>query len=162
MLPNLLSSLPFGAGVPTRQINAENPTGEKGGACKWDPDPSDPNLVHSGAALDLGRGWKVRPFIQVKAGQTVTLADIEGPGCINEFFITSNLAEYRALVLRFYWDGEAAPSIEVPMGDFFARGGRPQERLQQLLADAVPPPCPHHVGEPGQPGCGGGGLPHLV
>ena len=139
MLPNLLSSLPYGAGVPTRQINAENPTGEKGGACKWDPDPSDPNLAHSGSSLDLGRGWKVRPFIQVKAGQTVTLADIEGPGCINEFFITSNLAEYRALVLRFYWDEEAAPSIEVPMGDFFARGHDTAPHLVNSLPVVVGP-----------------------
>ena len=28
----------------------------------------------------------------------------------------------RACVLRFYWDGEETPSVEVPMTDFFAVG----------------------------------------
>lgn len=118
----ILGGLPYQGGAVTRQINAENPTGEKGGACMWDPDPEDPNLFHSRAALDLGRGWKVRPFIPLKAGETATLADIAGPGCINQIWITSDLPEFRALVLRFYWDDEAVPSVEVPLGDFFAMG----------------------------------------
>jgi hypothetical protein len=72
--------------------------------------------------MNLGKGWKVRPFIRVKAGETATLADIKGPGTINQFFITSDLREYRALVLRIYWDSESTPSVEVPLGDFFAMG----------------------------------------
>ncbi len=52
------------------------------------PDPSDPALFHSGPARKLGKGWKVNPFIRVQAGETVTLADIKGPGVITEFFIT--------------------------------------------------------------------------
>jgi len=126
----MLGSLPHRAGLVTRQISAENPTGAKGGGAIWDPDPQDPNLPHSGPALALGRGWKVRPFIQVKRGETATLADILGPGCINHIFITSDLPEYRALVLRITWDDEPTPSVEVPLGDFFALGH-----------DAVP----HHV-----------------
>ncbi|MHB9033476.1 MAG: glycoside hydrolase family 172 protein [Anaerolineae bacterium] len=136
---NLLGMLPYNVGVPTRQISAENPTGEKGRACLWDPDPSDPNLAHSGAALDLGRGWKVRPFIPVKAGETVTLADIEGPGCINQFWITSDLADYRALVLRFYWDDEPGPSVETPLGDLFALGHDPAPHLVTSLPVTVGP-----------------------
>ncbi len=27
---------------------------------------------------------------------------------------------YRLTILRFYWDGEETPSVEVPIGDFFA------------------------------------------
>lgn len=119
---DMLSQLPFRAGEITRQINGENPTGEKGGACRWDPDPKDPNLPHSNAAADLGKGWKVHPFIKLPAGETATLADIDGPGCINFFSITSNLPRYRELVLRIYWDDETTPSVEVPMGDFFAMG----------------------------------------
>ena len=121
-MQGVLASLPYQAGVTTRQISAENPTGEKGMACPWDPNPDDPNLVHSRPAMDLGRGWKVHPFIKVKAGETVALADIDGPGIINQFWITSDLPLYRALVLRFYWDDEQEPSVEVPMGDFFAMG----------------------------------------
>ncbi|HZT43284.1 MAG TPA: glycoside hydrolase family 172 protein [Chthonomonadaceae bacterium] len=122
MGPEILSGLPYQSGVTTRQISAENPTGEKSGGCRWDPDPTNPTLRHSAAALELGRGWKVRPFISVAARETVTLADIEGPGCINEIFLTSNVPEYRALVLRFYWDEEETPSVETPLGDFFAMG----------------------------------------
>ncbi len=134
-----LGALPYQTGAVTRQISAENPTGEKGQACRWEPNPSDPNLIHSGAALDLGRGWKVRPFIRVRAGEQVMLADIAGPGCINEFFITSDLPEHRALVLRMYWDGEDTPSVEVPLGDFFARGHDSAPHLVNSLPVTVGP-----------------------
>ena len=118
----MLGGLPSRSGQVTRQISPENPTGARGGACHWDPDPQDPNLPHSGPALALGRGWKVRPFIRIKRGETAILADIAGPGCINHIFITSDLPEYRALVLRIAWDDESTPSVEVPLGDFFAMG----------------------------------------
>jgi len=135
---HLLGSLPLAHGIVTRQISAENPTGEKGGACRWDPNPADPDLYHSGAALDLGRGWKVRNAIRLRSGQTAVLADISGSGCIKEFYITSDLPEYRALVLRFYWDGETTPSVEVPLGDFFAMGHDSAPHLVNSL--------PVHVG----------------
>jgi hypothetical protein len=140
---NILGSLPFQSGAVTRQINAENPTGGKGRACLLDPNLPDPEtqlpLPHAGAALDLGRGWKVHPFIRVKAGETVTLAQIDASGCINEFFITSDLPELRALVLRFYWDGEELPSVEVPLGDFFAMGHDASPHLVNSLPVTVGP-----------------------
>jgi len=56
----------------TRSISAENPTGEKGRAvCR----PTAGSVF----ARDLGQGWKVAPYTHVKAGQTLTLAEIEGP-----------------------------------------------------------------------------------
>ena len=110
------------AGVVTRQISAENPTGVKNGGCRAVPDPSDPDLRHSAAARELGIGWKVRPFISLKSGDTVDLADIKGPGCINELFLTSDIACFSSLVLRIYWDGEPSPSVECPLGAFFAMG----------------------------------------
>jgi len=61
-----VSSEPLYAGVVTRQISAENPTGEKGEGCKWVPNPADPNLKHSGMASHLGMGWKVRSFIHIQ------------------------------------------------------------------------------------------------
>jgi hypothetical protein len=44
MIPSFggLGALPFQAGVVTRQITPENPTGGKGAAAPWEPDPSDP------------------------------------------------------------------------------------------------------------------------
>lgn len=50
------------------------------------------------------------------------LADIDGPATITYFWITTDLAELRRLILRVWWDDEATPSIEVPLGDFFAMG----------------------------------------
>lgn len=107
------------SGVITRQINAENPTGAKGGGCR--AVPSD-DLKFSKAARKLGKGWKVNPFISLQHGKTAVLADIEGPGCVNEFWLTSDLLHFNDLVLRMYWDNEDNPSVEVPMGSFFAMG----------------------------------------
>ncbi len=118
----MLEQLPFVHGIATRQISAENPTGEKGKACLWDPDPSNPVLPHSHVAQDMGRGWKVHPFITLDPGETAILADINGPGCINEFFITAATSRLSELVLRIYWDNEESPSVECPLGAFFAMG----------------------------------------
>ena len=85
------------------------------------PNPSDPTPAASGrAADDLGQGWKVRPFLRVNKGQTATLMDVDGPGVIQHIWMVEGLS--RANVLRFYWDGETTPSIEVPAPDFFAVG----------------------------------------
>ncbi len=110
-----LGNLPLISTSKTRSICAENPNGEVGGGAKAEPDSN-------GAAARLGRGWKVRPCITLQAGQTVTLADVEGPGTIQHIWITVDPKAYRDCLLRFYWDGEASPSIEVPLGDFFACG----------------------------------------
>jgi hypothetical protein len=100
----------------TRSISAENFTGEKGQG----------GMAVEGhgarAARDLGQGWKVSPAINIAPGQTVTLADIAGPGAIQHIWITVAPVWWRKLVLRFYWDNEATPSIEVPLGDFFCSG----------------------------------------
>ena len=118
----MMNRIPYMAGVVTRQISAENPTGEKGGGCHWVPNPADPMLSHSGPAMKLGKGWKVRPFISVKAGETVVLADIDGMGMISELFFTSSHPRFSELILRIYWDNEENPSVEVPAGAFFCIG----------------------------------------
>jgi hypothetical protein len=51
-----------------------------------------------------------------------TLADIAGPGAIQHIWMTTFPGNWRRLILRSYWDKEAAPSIECPYGDFFANG----------------------------------------
>ncbi|MGA9798764.1 MAG: glycoside hydrolase family 172 protein [Terriglobales bacterium] len=64
-------------------------------------------------------------WVEVKAGATVTLADIKGAGSIRHIWFTINSPSpfhLRELVLRMYWDGEADPSVEVPIGDFFGTG----------------------------------------
>lgn len=119
---DILAGLPMMAGAVTRQISAENPTGEKGGACRWAPDPTNPDLPYSKHSVDLGKGWKVRPFVPVEAGETLLMADIEGPGIINEIFLTANNERFSELVLRIYWDDETEPSVETTMGAFFCMG----------------------------------------
>jgi len=54
-----------------------------------------------------------------RPGETFTLADIDGPGAIRHIWMTPT-GNYRNTILRFYWDGEETPSVEVPVGDFFA------------------------------------------
>lgn len=58
-------------------------------------------------------------------GETLTLLDEAGPGEITHVWITiASDEEYhlKRLVLRMYWDGEATPSVEAPVGDFFGLG----------------------------------------
>jgi hypothetical protein len=67
----------------------------------------------------------VRPFLKPKAGETVTLMDTAGPGLIQHIWMateTNWAGNGRACVLRYYWDDEITPSVEVPLTDFFAVG----------------------------------------
>ncbi len=65
-----------------------------------------------------------RDSIKVLPGETVTLADVSGPGIIRRIWMTSNTKGPigRTLVLRMYWDGLDTPAVEVPFGDFFGVG----------------------------------------
>ena len=136
-----LGSLPFLTGAETRSVCPENPTGEKGKGGMAVPNPADPNLPFSRAASDLGQGWKVRPFIKPKPGETVTIMDVDGPGIIEHIWMATETDwkdNGRACVLRFYWDGEATPSIEVPMTDFFAVGHDIFARVNSLAVVVNP------------------------
>jgi hypothetical protein len=73
----------------------------------------------SGAARELGRGWKISPSIQIQSGETRVLADISGSGAIQHIWMTPT-GTWRFSILRFYWDGAETPAVEVPVGDFFA------------------------------------------
>jgi hypothetical protein len=73
------------------------------------------------SARELGQGWKVSPSVEIKAGSTFTLAEIKGPGCIQQIWMTPT-GNWRRSIVRCYWDGETEPSVECPVGDFFACG----------------------------------------
>jgi hypothetical protein len=109
-----MGGLPLLSDAETRSISAENTTGARGAGAQ--------------AENHLGAGWKGRPCITLPNGETVTLAEIDGPGCIRHIWFTvtdrgpRGRTVLRDIVLRFYWDGEETPSIEVPIGDFFANG----------------------------------------
>ena len=107
----------------TRSISPENFTGEKGKGGMAIPDPEAPrNMANaSWAARDLGQGWKVNPFIIIKPGETITLAEIDGSGAIQHIWMTPT-GNWRFSIVRIYWDDEETPSVEVPVGDFFGMG----------------------------------------
>src|SRR4051794_9298039 len=58
----------------------------------------------------------------IASGETRVLADIEGPGAIQQIWATVRGARWRFLILRIYWDDQRHPSVECPIGDFFANG----------------------------------------
>jgi hypothetical protein len=101
----------------TRSISTENPTGEKGkgGMMKLGKGTG------SNAARELGQGWKVNPCITIKADTTYVLADITGPGAIQQIWFTPT-GNWRFSIIKIYWDNETSPSVEVPAGDFFVQG----------------------------------------
>ncbi len=126
-----LSSLPLLRHAETRSISAENPTGEKGGGAKAVPDAGAPSS-------ELGAGWKARPAIDLAGHQTATLADVKGPGVIKHIWMTVDPKAYRDCVLRFYWDNETSPSVEVPLGDFFAEGHGVRYNVNSLMVTVNP------------------------
>jgi hypothetical protein len=99
----------------TRSISPENFTGEKGKG----------GMAVKGCAereaSKLGQGWKVSPFIVISAGETFELANIEGSGAIQHIWMTPT-GKWRSSIIRFYWDDQENPSVECPVGDFFANG----------------------------------------
>jgi len=112
-----LGNLPRLSKARTRSISPENFTGEKGKGGMAEIGEG----TASNAARDLGRGWKVNPYIRIEPGETSTLAEIEGPGAIQQIWMTP-AGTWRFMILRFYWDDEKEPSVECPVGDFFACG----------------------------------------
>jgi hypothetical protein len=99
----------------TRSISPENLTGERGkGGMATEG-------TGAACARDLGRGWKISPSMKVAPGATQVLADIEGPGAIQHIWLTPT-GHWRFSILRVYWDGQEQPSVECPVGDFFACG----------------------------------------
>ena len=99
----------------TRSISPENFTGEKGKA----------GMATEGTgaqdARDLGRGWKISPSVHIGPGETFTMGEVQGEGMIQHIWMTPT-GPWRHFIFRVYWDGEASPSIEAPVGDFFASG----------------------------------------
>ncbi len=99
----------------TRSISPENFTGE----------PGKGGMATSGTgercARDLGQGWKISPSVRIPSGTTFEIANIEGPGAIQQIWMTPT-GLWRDSIIRFYWDDEETPSVECPVGDFFASG----------------------------------------
>ena len=99
----------------SRSISPENFTGEKGQGGRATTGTGED------CARDLGPGWKISPFVKIQSGQTFELALIDGPGTIEQIWMTPT-GNWRFSILRFYWDDQEYPAVECPVGDFFACG----------------------------------------
>ena len=99
----------------SRSICAENPTGGKGMGGR----AVEGTGAH--AARELGVGWKVNPYLILQPIEETVLADIKGPGIIEQIWATP-MGPWRNLILRIYWDDQEHPSVECPFGDFFGLG----------------------------------------
>ena len=117
----------------TRSICPENYTGEKGkgGMCELE------NGFAKNAARDLGRGWKVNPFIIIQPGETFEIANIDGSGAIQHIWMTPT-GKWRNTIIRFYWDGQENPSVECPVGDFFCSGWQNYFQISSLAVCVNP------------------------
>ncbi|MBI2422126.1 MAG: DUF2961 domain-containing protein [Candidatus Hydrogenedentes bacterium] len=115
----------------SRSLSPENVTGGKGQG----------GMATEGMgkeqARDLGQGWKVAPCVKILAGETYEIGSIDGPGAIQQIWMTPT-GNWRYSILRFYWDGEATPSIECPAGDFFGMGWCEYAHLNSLAVCVNP------------------------
>jgi len=80
-------------------------------------------------------------WVRVEPGATASLAHISGPGCIRHIWLTLACDDpmiRRNAVLRMYWDGQAHPSVESPLGDFFGQGWGENYNFVSLPLAAAP------------------------
>ena len=115
----------------TRSISPENFNGAKGEGGKATTGTG------SKPSRDLGQGWKVSPSVVIKSKTTFTIAEIDGPGSIQHIWMTPT-GNCRYSILRFYWDDETTPSVEVPVGDFFCMGWGQFAPVQSLAVCVNP------------------------
>jgi hypothetical protein len=115
----------------TLSISPENFDGSPGGGGRADEGTG------AKAARDLGHGWKISPSVRIAAGETFTLADIEGEGAIQQIWMTVT-GHWRHSILRMYWDGQEQPSVEAPVGDFFACGWNRYAQVSSLAVCVNP------------------------
>lgn len=84
-------------------------------------------------------GAKGHACDEIKAGQSVTLLDIEGPGLITRMWFTivdRSPEMLRSLKIELFWDGSSKPAVSTPFGDFFGIGlGKKTAFENELFAD---------------------------
>ena len=126
-----MGNLAILSNAESRSISPENPTGEKGMGATAMPDPA------KSPARKLGRGWKVAPYVVIEPGEVKVLADIAGAGAIAQIWMTPT-GPWRSSILRIYWDGAPEPSVECPVGDFFACGWNRYAQVSSLAVCVNP------------------------
>jgi hypothetical protein len=97
--------------------------------------------ARSRRASSWDRSGGNRDFIFVAPRDTAVLMEQHGPGCITHFYcalVFPDPRDYRDAILRCYWDGEEAPSVEVPLGDFFCLSHARVRRFTSALVSITP------------------------
>ena len=95
--------------------------------------PREGRLAHYSSRELNGGNADFRP---IAPGATFTLLDHQGAGIVRRWWLTiapwNNREIQRQLIVRCYWDGEATPSVEVPVADFFGVGFGEWHQFQSL------------------------------
>jgi len=123
VVPNVNNLYLINETAKSRSISGENLTGEKGQGGKISA--SEGNAKRQAEK----HGWKANPYVFIQPNEEKVLAEIDGSGIINHIWMTPGRdCNDQLRILRFYWDGEEEPSVEVPVGHFFcnAWGSRNQ------------------------------------
>lgn len=129
----MLNDLTRGKNIRSFSVSPENLTGEKSGGAKASVGTA------SDAARELGKGWKVNPYVWVKSGEKLVLADICGQGAIKHIWLTDSADAGRLLILRIYFDGHKNPAVEAPVSDFFCNAEYKEYRQLSSIAMCVNP-----------------------
>jgi hypothetical protein len=91
-----------------------------------------------GAGGQAAGGRKGRPNKVLRPDERVVLGDLAGPGMVRHIWLTvpsAAPAQLRSLILEVFYDGADAPSISVPVVDFFgAPHGRPVDYISELTS----------------------------
>jgi hypothetical protein len=152
LLGAMVSSIPAAALLGLNsQIAAASPARESAAIEPPSlPDPSAPEEFLAQARL---RNYKNRrssswdrtggntDALPVEPGATAKLLEVDGAGVITHLWFTINSPDpmhLKNLILRAWWDGETAPSIEVPIGDFFGLGLGQYFTYQSALLAVAP------------------------
>lgn len=72
-----------------------------------------------------------------RAGEVFEMANIQGPGMIRHIWVTIPTGDpllARNVIVRMYWDGQAHPSVEAPLTDFFGMAHGRRKHFVSALA----------------------------
>lgn len=128
-----ISNLATLSNAKTRSISAENFDGAKG---KGGMATEGTGSAVSG---NLGQGWKISPSVEINPHTVYTMADIKGSGAIQHIWLIPLQIPARFAIIRIYWDNSEVPSVECPLGDFFANAYLPGYSHIESLAVCVNP-----------------------
>lgn len=81
-------------------------------------------------------------FVSIPDGEKRDLFNVEGTGIINHIWITiappPEQLSRNDIIIRMYWDGDAFPAVESPIGPFFGQGWNESYPFSSLPLAAGP------------------------